>query len=484
MSYEYLFHGADVIDRAYIKAQGQAFEIFTPGKRQQMVTSPLHLEEINKARPEVLSLHAVAKEPKHTMKGFEWKDIRGVEGTGFVRALRTILTSYLPQLLPRLSEIMAGEVREQLLKNGHSEGCYQISIYNLAKKIVARTNCFVFFGQVLSENVEFLIAAQEFPYDTAVSAEILRLLPWPVAHFVARIYTRNYRSSRVFHDFLTREVQRRFELQERRDQKAKFGEVKPGLGRQDSAFSSYDDLTGLENDGLQWLIDTAPKKHSWSIDRLVGEIMGTWYGSVHTLTIAVTYALIDLYSRPEIIKPLRDELHDIGLDQLKGAPHELPLLDSFLKESARLSAFECTGVRRKALQPFTFSDGIHVSKDEWICVPHRSIMRDSMRFSNALQFDPFRFHKAKEMNANTRERLSQSYLTEASDTWLAWGIGRIVCPGRFYAAAILKLVLARMLVDYDCELQKMRGSRSYQWRSSLVPKRSVKLMVRNREKDS
>ena len=35
-------------------------------------------------------------QPKHTMHGFEWKDQRGIEGTGFVRALRTLLTSHLP----------------------------------------------------------------------------------------------------------------------------------------------------------------------------------------------------------------------------------------------------------------------------------------------------------------------------------------------------------------------------------------------------
>lgn len=348
------------------------------------------------------------------MGGFEWKDVRGVEGTGFVRALRTILTSHLPQLLPRVNDRMAEEVRAQLLEHSRGERGYQISIYDLAKKIVAQTNCFVFFGHALCENPEFLEAAQEFPYDTAISAEILRLLPESVAQFVARFYSRNYRSSRVFHGFLTREVERRFELQKIRNQQAKFGEGQPRLG------------TEPENDGLQWLIDTAPKKQQWSINRLVGEIMGIWYGSAHTLTIGVTYALIDLYSHSEAIEPLRDELHNTALDQLKGAPHELPLMDSFLKESARLSAFECTGVRRKALQPFAFSDGVHVSKGEWICIPYRSIMRDPKRFSNALHFDPFRFYEAKPADTNIDGSPSQNYLTEASDNWLAWGLGRVV----------------------------------------------------------
>ena len=88
------------------------------------------------------------------------------------------------------------------------------------------------------------------------------------------------------------------------------------------------------------MIDTSPKKNPWSIDRLVGEVMGIWYGSVHTLSIAVTFALLDLYTRPQYIEPLRAELETTDLNALEGDSEELPLLDSFLRESARLSAFE------------------------------------------------------------------------------------------------------------------------------------------------
>lgn len=45
-----------------IQAKGKPFEILTPGRRHQMVSSPLHLKEINRAPLDVLSLHAVAKD--------------------------------------------------------------------------------------------------------------------------------------------------------------------------------------------------------------------------------------------------------------------------------------------------------------------------------------------------------------------------------------------------------------------------------------
>jgi hypothetical protein len=56
----------------------------------------------------------------------------------------------------------------------------------------------------------------------------------------------------------------------------------------------------------------------------------------------------------------------------------------------------------------------------------------------------------------------------------------LLSPGRFYAAVVLKLTVARFLVDYDCELQPFRGDRSVQWRSTIVPKSSIELAVRPR----
>jgi hypothetical protein len=46
------------------------------------------------------------------MTGFNWFDRRGTEGVGFVRALRTMLTANLPQILPDLSSIIRTRFEE------------------------------------------------------------------------------------------------------------------------------------------------------------------------------------------------------------------------------------------------------------------------------------------------------------------------------------------------------------------------------------
>lgn len=56
------------------------------------------------------------------MHGFEWKDQRGIEGVGFVRALRTLLTSRLPVLLPKLDAAIASELEAQIQAHKDQKG--------------------------------------------------------------------------------------------------------------------------------------------------------------------------------------------------------------------------------------------------------------------------------------------------------------------------------------------------------------------------
>ena len=392
-----------MIEERYKNSNGQPFVIPTPEKMNIMVTSQKHIQELDKAPRYQLSLHAVAKEflqPKQTMHGFEWKDQRGVEGTGFVRAIRTLLTGRLPELIPRLSDVISDQISiEALQAKKTPDGYSRIPLFAAAKHIITRTNCAVFFPAELSSSPEFVKAALEFPEDVFFAAEIIRILPGGIAPFLARLATKNHKSTTIMYNYLYPVVQKRMELSELSDEER--GEE--------------------PNDGVQWLVNTTPKREAWSTERLVGEIMAVWYGSLHTLAISTTYALVDLYSRPEYIESLRNEVSSPSFDDFQTTSEGLPALDSFLKESARLSAFESTGVRRQALEDFSFSDGLRVPKGSWVCVPHRAMMRDEQYFPQAEHFDGRRFLKS----FASKEEEEAARLSTRTDSWMVWGAGRI-----------------------------------------------------------
>lgn len=120
-----------MIQDAYNNANGKPFELSAPDNRYVFVSDPKQIRELDNAPDTVLSLQAASKQmlqPVYTMHGFNWFDRRGTEGVGFIRALRTLLTQNLPQILPDLSCIIRTRFEE--IHAGHKvvEGMNEATI--------------------------------------------------------------------------------------------------------------------------------------------------------------------------------------------------------------------------------------------------------------------------------------------------------------------------------------------------------------------
>ncbi|OTA05428.1 hypothetical protein A9Z42_0061040 [Trichoderma parareesei] len=107
---------------------------------------------------------------------------------------------------------------------------------------------------------------------------------------------------------------------------------------------------------------------------------------------------------------------------------KLPLLDSFIRESIRTTNSDSITCRRKALIPYTFSDGSYLNRGDWACVPQRAMMQDSTRYTDANRFDGFRFARQNALLRQQRQSADvpgqkESNLTDASPDWPIWGFG-------------------------------------------------------------
>ncbi|KAI9644960.1 hypothetical protein NHQ30_006995 [Ciborinia camelliae] len=188
-----------------------------------------------------------------------------------------------------------------------------------------------------------------------------------------------------------------------------------------------------QKDCIQWVMETSPKQHPWSAERIVHELMALWFGSVHVLSTTICFTVHDLCLRPEYIEPLLKELESPEWANFERTGKGLPLLDSFLKESIRTTPVESMSTRRQALEPFILSGGVRVEIGEWICTPVRAMMRDAANYAEPLEFHGFRF-----VNLNILEGLNDlsnfqvpkpakpSELTDLVD-WQVWGTGRMAC---------------------------------------------------------
>ncbi|GIJ98280.1 hypothetical protein Aspvir_000396 [Aspergillus viridinutans] len=501
----YLVRGPDIIDKAYLSAEGKPFMISTPSNDHWLVTSNDLITELVNAPLENLSLHAVAKEilqPKYTMFGFEWQDQRGVEGTGFVRALRSRLTAHLPILMPELQRIVETAIADELAVPGN-DGFVHCRLFSMIKRTVTKVNCFAFFGEDLAQNLEFTAAALEFPQRVILAAEILRITPGFLRRSVANLVTRQHYAVRILFRYLEPIVEKR--LATRAKSTSSMQEDAPvGFSFRHKLASS---ANHLQMDCMQWLIDTSPRKIQWTTTRMVGEIIAVWFGSVHQLAMTTTYAIEDLCLHNDYVEPLRAEIQQYLAGSCRRRVAEMPLLDSFVRESIRCTNSDASGcwqsfldgymqplliqavtVRRKALAPFVFSDGLEVAEGDWVCIPQRAMMRDRdrIRYQNPQAFDGFRFARAnKQLRAGDVPldvpESSPLTMTDVSVDWPIWGLGNTACPGRFYATTILKLIMVCILEGWECRLEDAGSQRWRTWRSSIVPREGTVVLFKRKE---
>ncbi|RYP80472.1 hypothetical protein DL769_002457 [Monosporascus sp. CRB-8-3] len=170
-----------------------------------------------------------------------------------------------------------------------------------------------------------------------------------------------------------------------------------------------------EADCIQWIMETAPKRNPWSAERIIYELMAIWFGSVHILST-----------------PLRAEL-EAQYENFERTGQGLPLLDSFIEESARLTPVESMSTRRCALQPFTLSDGTKLAVGDWACTPSGAIMRSEEHYPAPSKFNGFRFvdsailAQLRDPSSFSSLQSKPSKLTDVDNAFLMWGTGRMAC---------------------------------------------------------
>ncbi|KAL8994942.1 MAG: hypothetical protein Q9188_006927 [Gyalolechia gomerana] len=354
------------------------------------------------------------------MAGFDWRNQRGSDGTVFVRALRSLGTVNLPKILPHIESGIADQIERELegLRCIHgtdrvntfgigedltAKGYQSAPVIAMVKSAVGRAGSIAFFGaefgqiEAFSQNKTFLEAAINVSDEVFIGAEFFRLLPESIAGLTTKVFSRNHRWAQIMFEMLLPLIEDR-----RRRSKAE---------------------TPFTRDVVQDLIESAPG--DWSNSRCVHEIIALWIGGFGTLGPAATYAVLDLYGHAENIEPLRDELQGPAFSALLATGQGLPLMDSFLQESMRLSMSDSTSVQRKALSDFTFSDGLRVSKGDWVCVPWRAMMQDPRRFEEPSKFNASRFLSSSEVSRQGKAPTRSAQLTDSGDHWLSWGTGRI-----------------------------------------------------------
>ncbi|GBB93896.1 hypothetical protein RclHR1_02250006 [Rhizophagus clarus] len=196
-------------------------------------------------------------------------------------------------------------------------------------------------------------------------------------------------------------------------------------------------------DILQRYIELLHKDYSVDIDVITDYMIVTIFVSVHTTSNHLTFSLDELVSNPQFYDELLEEQEQLyknnenpyySVEQIA----KMEKLDSFIKETMRVNANYVSLQHLTLSSYFTFSNGYQVPKGRIVYIRTGEIHSDEeLQGQNADEFYAFRYLK------------KNSRATRAEKSFLSFGLGKHMCPGRHFAINEIKIALHYLLLKYN-----------------------------------
>lgn len=131
------------------------------------------------------------------------------------------------------------------------------------------------------------------------------------------------------------------------------------------------------------------------------------------------------------------------------------------------------------MEEITFQDGLRIPKGAllgWVSI-HNQI--DPEIAPEPDKFDPMRSYKKRQMSDYEH---SKHLAGQPSLENLSFGFGSEACPGRNIAVSVLKMVLSRLLRDYEFKFEDGQAEpKNIYLLEFIIPDPRAKLMMRKRK---
>ncbi|EOD53101.1 putative cytochrome p450 protein [Neofusicoccum parvum UCRNP2] len=391
------------------------------------VAAPRFIEEIRSASDDALSAMAINNstlQVKYTLHPALLEDWYEFD------VVRKQLTQTLGASLPEIVD----ECRMAFSKELGSPADFAPSLmWPIACHIVTRTTNRLLFGSRLAADEDFLRLSVDYTYTVFGGAHVIRAWPAFLRPLVLRLRTGVVEQSAIAKKFLAPELRAR--IQRMRDaaaagRTAEFEKEKP-------------------NDAIQWVLDITPANKLDDVDILVYRMLHLSISAIHTSSSSFADAIYDLALHPDIHDELCEEIKTVLTEEggwNKQALTRMTKMDSFMKESARWHPFLAGSIERLAMRDFPLSDGTVITKGTKVTVPHYAMYFDEAVYGpTAADFDAFRFSKRR---TQPGQETKHSFV-QCTPDFTHFGYGKHACPGRFFAANEIKMVVARVVAGWD-----------------------------------
>ncbi|KAH7174897.1 cytochrome P450 monooxygenase [Fusarium flagelliforme] len=333
--------------------------------------------------------------------------------------VKNVVHGHLKKTLNRITLPLAQEtylaIDEYL---GSSQEWHKIPLNATMLPLITRISTRVLLGEDLCRNEEWIRIASSYSVTSTTVAGRLRRWPQHLRYIVSLLSPQCWE--------LRKQVSDSHAL------------IDPILEKRRS-----EEKGTVYNDSLEWFEKTAKAAYDPADTQLFLTAV-----SIHTTVDLLSQALEDICAHPEIIGPLQDEIRSVIKEEgwNTKALYKMKLLDSALKETQRLKPVQIASMMREALVDVTLQDGTFIPKGHQLAVSCHN-MRDEKIYPNADEWDGYRFYRERQEADAAREDKIQ--LSSTSVEHMGFGYGEHACPGRFFAAKEVKIVMMYLLLNYE-----------------------------------
>ncbi|KAJ7124673.1 cytochrome P450 [Mycena crocata] len=451
-AFQFLGHSLELVHQGYDADHDGVYRIPRLFRWDYVVCGPKRTAEVVAASDDVLSFQHGAEDilqgdytmgPEITLNPYHQYTVRGS------------LTRNIGRCLPQMHDEFVCAFEEVLALKGTE--WKEITVLPTMMQVVARTSGRVFVGLPLCRNQDYVDLSISYTVDVFTRAQIIVLFPNILKPIFGRLLSSRRSSLRRALKLIGPLIEERMAKEEE-------------LGKE---------WSDRPNDYISWLLDDAEGAERKPA-AIALRVLATNTAAIHTSSNTLTTALYDLTTYPSHIPALREEAaRVVGAEGwTKTALGNMHKIDSFLRESQRVNGAGPVSLMRKvvAKDGFTFSDGTVLPRGAYVSVASRPAQYDPViltlacryffsaaNYENPDVFDGFRFSREREATADrAKEReagtgpaeVFKNHMITTNANHLVFGHGKHACPGRFFAAAELKAMLAHILLNYDIRAEK------------------------------
>ncbi|KAF8640809.1 hypothetical protein AX17_000458 [Amanita inopinata Kibby_2008] len=454
----FLYDARGMLQEGYERDQSGIFKVANFNQWIVVVCGTKYIEELRKAPDEDVSFVEAANE----IVQIPYTLGKGISSDPYhVHVLATQLTRNMHTILPGLRDEVVSAVRNILPSTEHD--WVPVPGLNTMTQVITRVSNRIFVGLPLCREPHYLALCASFSRKVLTAAVVISMSPKILRPLISHSLAYLPGSVRTAQRFLQPVIE------ERREKIQSYGKNYPQR----------------PNDLLTWLM-TDVKGLQASSEDLVSRIMAVNFAAIRTSSMNMTHVLYHLAARPEYIEPMRREVEAIvkAGGWTKSSIDRMYKLDSFIKESMRVSNLRFLSMMRKTTKPFIFSDGTEIPEGTMIFAASHPVHFDSSKYHNAREFDGFRFVDLQQRrgSAGMDDGGARHQLVTTTTDYLAWGYGRRACPGRFFAGIELKLILAHLVMNYDLRLEQPgERPRDFVFEANCLPNSKANILFRRRE---